>query len=133
MFVRSRAGKEVSLKLGIGQPERDVHPRPVGLVDRVEVEIRAVNVVVQQPCLCDVALLGSGETAVLQQPLENQTGDVDRERRRRVVQRPRLGMSRIVQHRRRCWLTDSDEVVANDHQGQSGGSDVLLCAGVDQA
>src|SRR5215211_5982047 len=60
-----RTGEEIGLQCGVGEPERNIHARPVGLLDGIEVEIGAIDEVVQQLRLCAIAFLGRREPAVL--------------------------------------------------------------------
>ena len=116
----------------LGEPERDVHPRPAVRLGVAAVEAAAVDLGVELRRLPRVLLLDRRQPALLDQPLHHQPHDVDREHRRRVVHRLVLDVHAVVQHRRQRRRRSLDHVVADDHQRDSGRREVLLRSGVNQ-
>ena len=57
---------------------------------------------------------------------------VDRQSRRRVVQRAVLGVHRVVQHRVQRLGRAREQVLADDHERHARRPEVLLRAGVDE-
>ena len=123
--------EELRVQRFVPQAERDVHARAAHPVDRVRVETRAVDVVVEHLRLGGVDLAEVLDAALLRHPLEHQAREVPAERVRRVQHRAFLRLRRIVQDRRQRRRAAREQVVAHDHHHQAGGADVLLRAGVD--
>jgi hypothetical protein len=130
-----RLGDELLLEIrALGQGEGHVHVRPHGLVDGADVVPSAgVDGVVEGAGLARVLLLDLGEAALREQVLEDETADVDGEAGRGVVEGGVVGVRLEVEHDGREGLSGADEVLAHDGDGDAGGPDVLLCAGVDDA
>src|SRR5438105_2327189 len=126
------AFQERLVELRVRQREGHVHARTVLFRHRVAVEARAVEIVVEQLALRDVAPFDLGEAAQRLEPFEYQRGDVDRVAGRRIEHGVRLGLQLVVHHTRCALGRLSDEVVAHDDDRHARRADVLLRAGVDQ-
>jgi len=108
--------------------------RPHRFVDRADVVPAAgVDGVVEDAGLVRVLFIDLGEAALREQVLEDEAADVDGEAGRGVVERGVVGVRLEVKHDGRDGLRGADEVLAHDGDGDAGGPDVLLRAGVDDA
>src|SRR5215471_3327919 len=101
--------------------------------DRVAVETRCVDVAVEQIRLGAVARADRLEPALAEQPFEHEAGQIPTECVRRVEQRSLRSMLGIAEDLRQCRWAARQQVVADDHDDEPGGTDVLLGAGVDDA
>jgi hypothetical protein len=76
--------------------------------------------------------LHGGQAAARLDPVEHQPGDVDRVGRRGVQHRVVVGLLLVVESRGCAGQRLAEQVLADDHDRQPGGSDVLLRAAIDQ-
>eukprot|EP00042_Codosiga_hollandica_P000646 m.924019 g.924019 ORF g.924019 m.924019 type:complete len:468 (+) comp116546_c0_seq1:367-1770(+) len=131
-------GKEALVELLVLQEEGHVHARAAVGIHAVLVEARRIQCRVEQAGFVDVALL-DGRQATLAgvfqalDPLEDQTSDVDREGRRRVVHGLRGRHGLVVEGRRADVQRVAEQVFAHEHQRQACGADVLLRTAEGQA
>lgn len=126
-------GGEEGVEFGGGALEGDVHERAgvglgVGLV-----EVLAVEEVVDDGGLLLVALLHGLEAALGEDPLEDLAHQIDAEGVGGVEAALGLGVVFVLDHLGQGAGAEFEDVLAGDEQGDAGGAEVLLGAGVDQA
>lgn len=127
-------GDEAGIELGIGQEERDVHPRTGRMCDLVAVEAaRAVDGAVHQRGLCGVALGELGHAAFGQHPLEHQASQVPVPGRRGVEHRIAGDVRAVIEDVRTRLATALEQVAADDHHRDADRAEVLLRASIDHA
>lgn len=114
------------------KPQNPPRPR---LDDAAVESVGLLNCSVKLGSFFLVDLVNSGDTALGKEVLEDQPGHVNCVSRRGVVHALVLGSSLVLEHERghQARVNAVEEVVADNHDGQTGGSDVLLGAKVDQA
>ena len=127
-------GEEFLFQFFIRQVEGDIHPR-TGRWDGVPFvkAVAGINRVVDQRCLRFVARSYCRQAALLLDPVQHQSHQVDAECRRRVVQRIIFGKCAVFQHRRQLGIGGGQERFLNDHQRDPGRAEVFLRAGVNHA
>ena len=113
------------------QVKPHVHPGPVHLAGRRAVELRRVEIVVEERRLGDVLRLDRPHAALRQQPLEHEPRDVDRVGRRSVDHRVRRRLLLPVKRGGRDRQGAVQQIVAHDHERQARSAGILLRAGVD--
>src|SRR5690606_18873617 len=130
---RFGSGEEFLVQIRVFQRKDDVH---VGSVcGRNGAGVKAsggLDGCVDKVGLLPVQLLDSGKAAVLFQELEDLSEGVDGEHRGSVVEAVGLGVGCVFQVGTDVAASGREEVVADDDKGRSGGSEVLLCASVDE-
>ena len=118
----------------VGEMEADIDRRAVRGGHRSAVEAAAaVDRRVQRGGLAAVGGAHRGEPAGFGDPLEDQAGEVDRQRRRRIEAAVGLGLAAVVERRGHRGRGAFEQVLAHHQHAQPGDAEVLLRAGVEQA
>jgi len=123
--------KEVLSVESLGAEERNVHLRAVLRDDGVSVVLGLSDVVVEDGSLLAVDSLDSLDAALLEDPLEDKTSDVDVVGSRGVVHAAVVSLG-LVHHDSGAegLRRDLEEVLADDHDGKTSRAVVLLAAGI---
>src|SRR5215470_5970423 len=117
-----------------GDAENDVHLRARGLLHWAVVEPYAgFDGVVKEFSFRVVALLNARDSSERFNPFENQADDINRERRRRMVQRFVFHVRAVLKNCRKILVRAFSQVFANDHNGDAGRAEILLRAGKNES
>ena len=116
------------------QNEGHVHEGAVLFAHRSNVEIGAVEVVVQDGRLLLVELLDALKATLSLEPLEDLAANVNGVARRRVEHGALVGLGFVLEHGgNELRQVVADQILADDDDGGTGRADVLLDAAVDKA
>src|SRR5687767_285861 len=107
-----RFGEECLVERFVAQAERDVHARARAFLDRVRIEPRAVDRVVEQRGLFGADAAHRLDPAVFLHPLEDERREVPPERVRRVEERALLRVRGVVEYPRQRLRAALEQVVA---------------------
>src|SRR5688500_14843524 len=127
-----RLGDEPRLRLVARAAEADVHDRAALPLDGAPEVPALVEEVVEDARLLRVPLRHPREPARVADPLEHLAHHVDPEGGRGIVERFRLRVRPVLQHRCEVGGRPLDEILPDDHQHDAGGAEVLLGARVDE-
>ena len=132
--VRSCFLDKFSIQIRVSGYERSIHQRTVLLPYGSLKELRFIQIIIENSGLFFVIACNAGKAALLHQPLEYKTADVNVVARRRVVKGILVCLRLVAQHGRnivRKILTD--QVLTDDCNDNTCRSDVLLNAAEEHA
>ena len=117
--------------LRVARHERHVHQAAILLLRRRLEQLAVIKEVIQQLCLLLIHLINRLHAADGQQPVERQPGEIDAPSVRRVVHAALVGFDLPVHQLRADGLRVAEQILADNHNAQSGRADVLLRPGVN--
>ena len=131
--VCRRFRRELLVEIGVAGDERYVHHRTAFFLYGSDVVILTVEIIVEQFRLLFVHLFELFKSAYFKHPLVNESRDVNAPAGRSVVHRIVFRHRLPVEHRRAVGTSVAEQVFADDNDGKSGRSHILLRSGVDNA
>src|SRR5438067_13245664 len=117
-----------------GDTEHNIHLRAGTLLHGATIKARAAfDGVIKELGFGVVAFLNACDSSERLNPFENESDDVNRESRRRMVKRFSLDLRAVLEKRWKVFVGALGKALAEDDDGHAGRAEIFLCAGKDEA